>query len=56
MYLCRLPGPPISNDTAVLKLVEAGVNVGIGVQDAWAARNTRFDVALVGCQVSFQMY
>ncbi|KAF4602114.1 hypothetical protein EYR40_005318 [Pleurotus pulmonarius] len=45
-----LPGPPISNDTAVLKLVEAGVNVGIGVQDAWAARNTRFDVALVAAE------
>ncbi|KAL0949372.1 hypothetical protein HGRIS_009441 [Hohenbuehelia grisea] len=39
-----LPGPPLSNDTAILTLIESGVTVGIGVREGWAARNTRFDV------------
>ncbi|KAM6496057.1 carbohydrate esterase family 9 protein [Amanita muscaria] len=39
-----LPGPPLTNDTALVTLIERGVTVGLGVQDAWDARNTRFNV------------
>ncbi|KAL1703300.1 hypothetical protein EV121DRAFT_281199 [Schizophyllum commune] len=44
-----LPGPPLTKDTNVLALVEAGVTVGIGPHGAsgpssWGVRNTRFDV------------
>ncbi|KAH9482556.1 hypothetical protein JR316_0004656 [Psilocybe cubensis] len=39
----KLPGPPLSNDTALVKLVEQGVVVGLGIRGAWEARNTRFD-------------
>ncbi|KAF8640067.1 hypothetical protein AX17_001308 [Amanita inopinata Kibby_2008] len=39
-----LPGPPLSNDTALVTLIEHGVTVGVGVQNAWDARNTRFNL------------
>ncbi|RDB22753.1 hypothetical protein Hypma_010022 [Hypsizygus marmoreus] len=39
-----LPGPPLSNDTALVTLLKHGVTVGLGVRDAWEARNTRFDI------------
>ena len=39
-----LPGPPLSNHTALVTLIEHGVTVGLGVRDAWDARNTRFTV------------
>ncbi|KAI5900749.1 uncharacterized protein SCHCODRAFT_02483778 [Schizophyllum commune H4-8] len=43
------PGPPLTKDSNVLALVEAGVTVGIGPHGAsgpssWGVRNTRFDV------------
>ncbi|KAJ8523536.1 hypothetical protein ONZ45_g113 [Pleurotus djamor] len=41
-----LPGPPLSNDTAIFKLVDAGVKVGIGIKDPWDARDTRFEVSM----------
>ncbi|KAH7106007.1 hypothetical protein BKA62DRAFT_766461 [Auriculariales sp. MPI-PUGE-AT-0066] len=40
-----LPGPLLSKRTAVQVLLDHGVTVGLGVEDAWMARNTRFDVA-----------
>ena len=42
-----LPGPPLSKDSAVTKLLHSGVNVAIGVKDEYDARNTRFDIAWV---------
>ncbi|KAF9481821.1 hypothetical protein BDN70DRAFT_830235, partial [Pholiota conissans] len=39
-----LPGPPLTNDTALVTLLEHGVVVGLGIRSAWEARNTRFDV------------
>ncbi|KAF8897691.1 carbohydrate esterase family 9 protein [Infundibulicybe gibba] len=42
-----LPGPPLTNDTALVKLLQHGVTVGLGVTDAWQARNTRFDLQWV---------
>jgi hypothetical protein len=43
----RLPGPPLTNDTAVGVLLAHGVEVGLGVREGNAARNVRFDVAWV---------
>ncbi|KAI5891592.1 composite domain of metallo-dependent hydrolase [Schizophyllum commune H4-8] len=47
-----LPGPPLTNDTNIIRLLEAGVTVGIGPQGIsgdqlgeWAVRNLRFDTA-----------
>ncbi|KAF8165543.1 hypothetical protein B0H34DRAFT_689508 [Crassisporium funariophilum] len=39
-----LPGPPLSNDTTLITLLEHGVIVGLGVRSAWEARNARFDI------------
>jgi len=39
-----LPGPPLTNDTTLIRLLEHGVIVGLGVRTAWEARNTRFDI------------
>ncbi|KAF8622060.1 hypothetical protein AX15_007211 [Amanita polypyramis BW_CC] len=39
-----LPGPPLTNDTALVILLQHGVTVGLGVQDAYDARNTKFTV------------
>ncbi|KAF7778394.1 hypothetical protein Agabi119p4_2739 [Agaricus bisporus var. burnettii] len=40
-----LAGAPLTHDNVVMELLEAGVNVGIGVIDGYAVRNTRFEVA-----------
>ncbi|KAG1808290.1 composite domain of metallo-dependent hydrolase [Suillus subaureus] len=40
-----LPGPPLTNESAVTTLLAHGVTVGVGVVEQWSARNTRFDVA-----------
>ncbi|KDR69234.1 hypothetical protein GALMADRAFT_215246 [Galerina marginata CBS 339.88] len=40
-----LPGPPLSKQSSLLALLNAGVNVAIGVVDESSARNTRFEVA-----------
>jgi hypothetical protein len=42
-----LPGPPLSNDTALVTLIKYSVTVGLGVREAWEARNTRFDLQWV---------
>ncbi|KXN82271.1 hypothetical protein AN958_02792 [Leucoagaricus sp. SymC.cos] len=40
-----LPGAPLTHDGIVMKLLHAGVNVGIGIVDGYNARNTRFEAA-----------
>ncbi|KAG7096770.1 hypothetical protein E1B28_004181 [Marasmius oreades] len=40
----RLPGPPLSNETALGILLEHGVVVGIGVEHPQLAANTPFDL------------
>lgn len=47
-----LPGPPLTNNTALMELIDHGVIVGMGVKAAWDARNTRFELGLV-CQECF---
>jgi hypothetical protein len=46
-YITRLPGPPISNDSALVTLLENNVLVGIGTSAAALAAHTRFDLAWV---------
>ncbi|KAF9241518.1 carbohydrate esterase family 9 protein [Melanogaster broomeanus] len=40
-----LPGPPLTEETAISKLVAHGVTVAIGIIESWDARNLRFDLA-----------
>ncbi|KAF7312947.1 Composite domain of metallo-dependent hydrolase [Mycena kentingensis (nom. inval.)] len=40
-----LPGPPLSDETAPMKLLRHGVNVGLGVPADYDARNARFEMA-----------
>ncbi|KAI8973081.1 carbohydrate esterase family 9 protein [Trametes punicea] len=40
-----LPGPPLSERSAIVELLAHNVTVGVGVTAAWEVRNTRFDVA-----------
>ncbi|KAK7032843.1 carbohydrate esterase family 9 protein [Favolaschia claudopus] len=40
-----LPGPPITEHTAVSALMMHNVTVGLGIMEIWEARNTRFEVA-----------
>lgn len=42
-----LPGPPLTNDTGLVTLLERGVTVGLGVRSAWEARNSGFDIQWV---------
>ena len=44
---CSLPGPPLSEKSALGLLAEHGVKVGMGATDKAEARNMRFDVAWV---------
>ncbi|KAI0065899.1 composite domain of metallo-dependent hydrolase [Artomyces pyxidatus] len=39
-----LPGPPLSNDTSIVTLLENNVLVGLGTVEPGFAANTRFDV------------
>lgn len=51
----RLPGPPLSQESAVVRLLQHNVTVGLGVMginqnaeiSSWSARNARFDVSWV---------
>ncbi|TCD63037.1 hypothetical protein EIP91_006073 [Steccherinum ochraceum] len=42
-----LPGLPLSEKSTVLELLAHNVTVAIGIQEAWSARNTRFDLAWI---------
>ncbi|KAH7889205.1 hypothetical protein F5I97DRAFT_486659 [Phlebopus sp. FC_14] len=42
-----LPGPPLTSETLVATLLDAGVTVGIGLEDEYEARNLRFEVARI---------
>ncbi|KAN0129749.1 carbohydrate esterase family 9 protein [Lactarius tabidus] len=39
-----IPGPPLSEETEIALFLAHNVTVGIGIEEAWSARNTRFDV------------
>ena len=46
-HVHRLPGPPLSKETEIALFLSHNVTVGIGIEEAWSARNTRFDVGWV---------
>jgi hypothetical protein len=46
-YVHRLPGPPLSEETEIALFLAHNITVGIGIEEAWSARNTRFDVGWV---------
>lgn len=43
----RLPGPPLTNESTLVTLIDNGVKVGVGITEAWMAPNTRFDLSWV---------
>jgi len=45
--LYSLPGPPLSEDSAITLLLRNNVTVGIAVEEQWASRNIRFDIGWV---------
>lgn len=51
IYLDSLPGPPLTQNSAISTLLANNVTVGVGVDGAWAARNTRFDVSWVSVSI-----
>jgi hypothetical protein len=50
-HVHRLPGPPLSKETEIALFLAHNVTVGIGIEEAWSARNTRFDVGWVRVQI-----
>ncbi|KAL0956500.1 hypothetical protein HGRIS_002644 [Hohenbuehelia grisea] len=42
-----LPGPPLTKKSALAELLSHNVTVGLGIEEIWSARNTRFDLAWV---------
>ncbi|KAL5534649.1 hypothetical protein ACEPAG_1112 [Sanghuangporus baumii] len=47
-----LPGPPITKDSAISLLLAHNITVGIGAEEAWGVRNTRFDIAWTALESS----
>jgi len=47
-----LPGPPLTQDSAISLLLRYNVTVGIGIEEPWSARNTRFDAAWAALEAS----
>ncbi|KAI0920873.1 hypothetical protein AcW2_006015 [Taiwanofungus camphoratus] len=45
-----LAGPPLTNDTTLVTLMNHDVTVAIGVREAWQAGRTRFDIAWAGLE------
>lgn len=51
MVIPRLPGPPLTEATALEILLDHGVTVAIGVDENYQPAHTRFEAAWV-CSVS----
>ncbi|KZS92638.1 carbohydrate esterase family 9 protein [Sistotremastrum niveocremeum HHB9708] len=47
-----LPGPPLSEESALVALKKANVTVGIGVAELWATRHIRFDAGWAALESS----
>jgi hypothetical protein len=47
LHVHRLPGPPLSKETEIALFLAHNITVGIGIEEAWSARNTLFDVGWV---------
>jgi len=42
-----LPGSPLTQESAVMALLTHNVTLGIGIDEQWSARNTRFDIGWI---------
>ena len=40
-----LPGPPLTEESQILRLINHNVTVGVGVLESWEAQNARFDLS-----------
>jgi hypothetical protein len=45
-----MPGPPLSPESNIAVLIKHNITVGLGVPEAWMARNTGFDLAWAGLE------
>ncbi|KAF8070512.1 carbohydrate esterase family 9 protein [Lyophyllum atratum] len=50
-----LPGPPLTRRNAVAVLHANNVTVGLGIKDAWSARNLRFDAGWAALETDGQL-
>ncbi|GLB37488.1 putative carbohydrate esterase family 9 protein [Lyophyllum shimeji] len=50
-----LPGPPLTQQSAIAALHANNVTVGIGIVEAWSARNLRFDVGWAALDANGQL-
>lgn len=39
-----LPGPPLTEESQILRLLKHNVTVGVGILESWEAQNARFDL------------
>ena len=46
-HFSSLPGPPLTEKSSIMELLDHNVTVGLGIVENWAAHNTRFDLAWV---------
>lgn len=53
MITFRLPGPPLTDATALEILLQHGVTVAIGVDENYQPAHTRFEAAWVGPITSY---
>lgn len=45
LTIFSIPGPPLTSESAIEKLLAHNVTVGLGIEENWQARNARFDIA-----------
>ncbi|KAL6305041.1 carbohydrate esterase family 9 protein [Sparassis latifolia] len=50
-----LPGRPLSAQSSIALLLSHNVTVGIGIEEAWSARNTRFDIGWAAIEAGGQI-
>lgn len=44
------PGPPLTEESQILRLLDQNVTVGVGVLESWDAQNARFDLGWVAVE------
>ena len=42
-----LPGPPLTEESQIVRLLDHNVTVGVGILESWEAQNARFDLGWV---------
>jgi hypothetical protein len=44
------PGPPLTEESQILRLLDHNVTVGVGILESWDAQNARFDLGWVAVE------